>query len=55
MTHVIRCEPSTIADLKTVVEDFAVNMSKEEVRKVVRNKKKQKCAEIILEDSLNIC
>ena len=30
MVDVIRCEPSTISELKTVVEDFAVNMSEEE-------------------------
>ena len=41
MAHVIRCEPSTIAELKTVVEDFAVNMSEEDVLKMVRNTKKR--------------
>ena len=39
--HVIRCEPSTIAEFKTVVEDLAVNMSGEEGRKMVRNTKKR--------------
>ena len=41
MAHVIKCEPSTIAELKTVVEDFAVKLSEEEVRKMVRNMKKR--------------
>ena len=39
--HVIRFEPSTIAELKAVVEGFAVSMSEEEVWKMVRNKKKR--------------
>ena len=41
MAHVIRHEPSTIAELKTVIEDFAVNMSEEEVWKMVRNTKRK--------------
>ena len=53
MAHVIRCEPFTIAELKTVVKEFAVNMSEEEVRKMVRNtKKRTDCADIMLEDIL---
>ena len=34
MAHDTRCESSTIARLKTVVEGFAVNMSEDEVRKM---------------------
>ena len=41
MAHVIRCDPSTIAELKTVVEAFAVNMSEEEVWKIVCTTKKR--------------
>ena len=41
MAQVIRCKPSTISDFKTVVEDFAVNMSEEEVRKMVPNTKRK--------------
>ena len=41
MSHVVRLEPSTVAELKTVVEDFVVNMSEEEVWKMVRNTKKR--------------
>ena len=41
MANAITCEPSTIAELKTVVEDFAVNLSEEEVPKMARNTKKR--------------
>ena len=41
MDHVLRCDPSNIAELKTVVEDLAVNMSEEEVRQMVRNTKER--------------
>ena len=41
MAHFIRCERSTIAELKAAVEDFAVNMSEEEVRKKARNTRKR--------------
>ena len=41
MVRVIRCEPSTIAELKTVVEDFVLNMSEEEIWKMVHNAKKK--------------
>ena len=41
MAHVIRCEPPTIAELNTIVKDFLVNMSEEEVRMMVRNTKKK--------------
>ena len=30
MAHAIRCEPSSTAELKTVVEDVAVSMSEED-------------------------
>ena len=41
MAHVLRCETSAIAELRTVVEDLAVNMCEEKVRKMVRNTKKR--------------
>ena len=55
MAHVIRCEQSTIADLKTVLKDFSVNMGKKEFRKMVRNTKKRE--ELCRENFkiLNVC
>ena len=56
MAHVIRCELSPIAELKTVVEYIKVNMREEKVRKMASlQRKEQNCAEIILEDILNSC
>ena len=37
MAHVVRCEPQTITQLKTVVEDFTQNMDEASLRKVARH------------------
>ena len=37
MSHVSRCQPKTINQLKTIVEDFAANMDEEMVRKMARS------------------
>ena len=34
MAHLLRCQPSTLEQLKGIVEDFAVNMSEDDVRKI---------------------
>ena len=39
MVHAIRCEPLTLTELKTVVDDFAVNISEKDIRKRVRHAK----------------
>lgn len=41
MAHIIRCEPYSLSELKTIVEDFADNMSEEDIRKMVRYTKKR--------------
>ena len=41
MAHIIRCEPCSLSELKTIVEDFADNMSEEDIRKMVRHTKKR--------------
>ena len=59
MTHVIRCEPLTLIELKNVVEDFTVNMGRlhcqheQDSHKIVRHTKNEpSCAEINLKDIL---
>ena len=37
MAHVVRCEPNTLEDLKTVMEDFAENLDPEKARSMARH------------------
>ena len=39
MAHVLRCCPNTIEDLKSVVEDFALNFDHEKALKMARHVK----------------
>ena len=41
MAHINRCEPSTLTDLKSIVEDFAADMREEDIQKMVRHTKKK--------------
>ena len=41
MAHIIRCEPSTLTELKNIVEDFAADMREEDIRKMVQHTKKR--------------
>ena len=48
MSHVYRCKPATMDDLKSLVEDFSENMEKDLVHKVCRffYKRAQLCADV---------
>ena len=37
MAHLLRCKPSTIEQLKSIEEDFAINMEEDDVRKMTRH------------------
>ena len=41
MAHVVRCEPETIDQLKTVVEGFARNMDEASLRKIARHTRRR--------------
>ena len=41
MSHMIRFQPKTIPELKSLVEDFATDLDKEQIRKMVRHTKKR--------------
>ena len=49
MSHVIRCQPKTIPELKSMVEDFATNLDKEQILKMARHTKKR--SEYCLEEN----
>ena len=41
ISEVIRCQPQTVDELKSVVEDWAANISEDELRKMAHNIKKR--------------
>ena len=47
LAHVIRCQPNTIEELKSIVEDFANSISKDKLIKMARHTRKR--AELCIE------
>ena len=41
MAHVVRCEPSTLQELKEVVEDFAINFDPEKAKSMARHTRRR--------------
>ena len=41
MSHVVRCEPSTLQELKEVVEDLAINFDPEKAKAMARHTRRR--------------